>query len=223
MLTFKTAFLLSSFTLIKNLFSSSSLSAIRVTSSAYLRLLIFLLSILIPACEEWGEIRTVLSPSCGHYFSRLNCFSFVSASSLISYCLYLLFGTQGGPRKLKPLATNKKWGYGWTSVPEVLLHFSLEGLLAAKQQTSDSRFYGTSLAVQWLRLHASTARGTALIPGQGIKIPRAVWHCQKKKRKYFMPVTSLNSSLAVSLQDWNAEPGGSFLAVIQLAICPAKW
>ena len=33
-------FLLSSFTLIKNLFSSSSLSAIRVTSSAYLRLLI---------------------------------------------------------------------------------------------------------------------------------------------------------------------------------------
>ena len=34
----------------KRLFSSSSLSAIRVVSSAYLGLLIFLLAILIPAC-----------------------------------------------------------------------------------------------------------------------------------------------------------------------------
>ena len=32
---------------------------------------------------------------------------------------------------------------------------------------------GTSLAVQWLRLHASTAGGTDLIPGQGTKIPHA--------------------------------------------------
>ena len=49
MLSFKPTFSLSSFTLIKRLFSSSSLSAIRVMSSAYLRLLIFLLAILIPA------------------------------------------------------------------------------------------------------------------------------------------------------------------------------
>ena len=45
MLSFKPAFSLSSFTFIKRLFSSSSLSAIRVVSSAYLRLLIFLLVI----------------------------------------------------------------------------------------------------------------------------------------------------------------------------------
>ena len=38
-----------SFTFIKRLFSSSSLSAIRVVSSAYLRLLIFLPAVLIPA------------------------------------------------------------------------------------------------------------------------------------------------------------------------------
>ena len=50
MLSFKPAFSLSSFTFIKRLFSSSSLFAIRVMSSAYLRLLIFLLSTLIPAC-----------------------------------------------------------------------------------------------------------------------------------------------------------------------------
>ena len=37
---------------IKRLFSSSSLSAIRVVSSAYLRLLIFLPAILIPACAS---------------------------------------------------------------------------------------------------------------------------------------------------------------------------
>ena len=48
MLSFKPTFSLSSFTFIKRLFSSSSLSAIRVVSSAYLRLLIFLLAILIP-------------------------------------------------------------------------------------------------------------------------------------------------------------------------------
>ena len=46
----KPTFSLSTFTFIKRLFSSSSLSAIRVVSSAYLRLLIFLLAILIPAC-----------------------------------------------------------------------------------------------------------------------------------------------------------------------------
>jgi len=50
MLSFEPAFSHSSFTFIKRLFSSSSLSAIRAVSSAYLRLLIFLAAILIPAC-----------------------------------------------------------------------------------------------------------------------------------------------------------------------------
>ena len=49
MLSFKPTFSLSSFTFIRRLFSSSSLSAIRVVSSAYLRLLIFLPAIFIPA------------------------------------------------------------------------------------------------------------------------------------------------------------------------------
>ena len=52
MLSFKPAFSLSSFTFIKRLCSSSSLSARRVVLSAYLRLLIFLLAILIPACAS---------------------------------------------------------------------------------------------------------------------------------------------------------------------------
>ena len=49
---FKPALSLSSFTFIKRLFRSSLLSAIRVVSSVYLRLLIFLLAILIPACAS---------------------------------------------------------------------------------------------------------------------------------------------------------------------------
>ena len=52
MLSFKPTFSLSSFTFVKRVFSSSSLSAIRVVSSAYLRLLVFLLAILIPACAS---------------------------------------------------------------------------------------------------------------------------------------------------------------------------
>ena len=52
MLSSKPDFSLSSFTFIRKLFSSSLLSAIRVVSSAYLRLLIFPLAILIPAYDS---------------------------------------------------------------------------------------------------------------------------------------------------------------------------
>ena len=57
MLRFRQTFSLSSFTYIKRLFSSSLLSVIRVVSSEYLRLLIFLTTILIPACAS-------SSPAC---------------------------------------------------------------------------------------------------------------------------------------------------------------
>ena len=55
LLSFKPAFSLPFFTLIKRLFCSSSLSVIRVVSSAYLRLLIFLLTFLIPACNSSSQ------------------------------------------------------------------------------------------------------------------------------------------------------------------------
>ena len=44
---------------------------------------------------------------------------------------------------------------------------------------------GNSLAVQWLRLQASTAGGTGLIPGWGTKIPYAARHDQRKKKKRY--------------------------------------
>ena len=60
MLSFKPAFLLSSFTLIKRFFSSSSLSVTRVVSSAYLTLLLFLSAILISACNSSSQAFPVM-------------------------------------------------------------------------------------------------------------------------------------------------------------------
>ena len=64
MLSFKPTFSLSYFTFIKRLFSSSSLFAIRVVSSAYLRLLIFLPAILIPACASSSPAFVMMYSAC---------------------------------------------------------------------------------------------------------------------------------------------------------------
>ena len=60
MLSFKPTFSLSSFTFIKRLFRSSSLSAIRGVSSVFLKLLIFLPGILIPACVSSSPVFLVM-------------------------------------------------------------------------------------------------------------------------------------------------------------------
>ena len=71
--SFKPTFSLSSFTFIKMLFSSS-LSGIRVVSFAYLRLLIFLLAILIPACASSSPAFLMM---CSAY--QLNNFIFLGS------------------------------------------------------------------------------------------------------------------------------------------------
>ena len=53
-----------SFTFIKRLFSSSSLSAIRVVSSAYLKLLIFFPAILTPACDSYSLTFHMVYSAC---------------------------------------------------------------------------------------------------------------------------------------------------------------
>ena len=82
-LSFKPTFSLSSFTFIKRLFSSSSLSAVRVVSSAYLGILIFLLEILIPACASSSpgrllgsnlkENESEVAQSCPTLSDPMNC------------------------------------------------------------------------------------------------------------------------------------------------------
>ena len=61
MLSFKATFSLSLITFIKRLFSSSSLSAIRVELSAYLKLLIFLL---IPPCTSSRPAFLMMCSAC---------------------------------------------------------------------------------------------------------------------------------------------------------------
>ena len=63
MLSFEPTFSLSSFTFTKKLFSSL-LSAISVVSSAYLRLLIFLLAILIPAYASSSPVFGMMYSAC---------------------------------------------------------------------------------------------------------------------------------------------------------------
>ena len=60
----KPTLLLSSFTFIKWLFSSSLLSAVRVLSSAYLRLSLFLPAILIPARASSSPVFLMMYSAC---------------------------------------------------------------------------------------------------------------------------------------------------------------
>ena len=87
MLSFKPAFSLSSFILIKSLFSSSSLFAIRVVSSEYLRLLIFLLAILIPAYDSSSSHFTWCTLNVHHWKDW--CWSW-NSNTLATWCEELM-------------------------------------------------------------------------------------------------------------------------------------
>ena len=82
MLSFKPAFSLYSFTLIKRLFSSSLLSAKRVMYSAYLRLLIFLPEILIPACDS-SSLAFCTVYSSQKFINRVTVYSLILLLSQI--------------------------------------------------------------------------------------------------------------------------------------------
>ena len=66
------------------------------------------------------------------------------------------------------------------SVQRILLpvHYSFKSL--KYQIVKNTIQGGTSLAIWWLRFHASYARDAGSIPGQETKIPHAIRHSQKK-------------------------------------------
>ena len=72
MLSFKPNFSLSSLNFIKRPSSSSSLSVMRVVSSAYLRLLIFLLAILIPVCASFSLAFHKMYSACKYNMQCLH-------------------------------------------------------------------------------------------------------------------------------------------------------
>ena len=94
MMSFKPAFSLTSFTFIKRLFTSFSLSAIRVVSSAYLRLLIFLPALLIPACALYVSPYKLPWKSAFHYNSQ-NCIPIIQSQLTGVYTLCLLISRYG--------------------------------------------------------------------------------------------------------------------------------
>ena len=94
MLSFKLTFSLSSFTFIKRLFSSSLCSALRVVSSAYLRLLIFLLAILIPACASSSPAFRLIYYAykliiCIAKCCLLTCIQISQKAGQVVWCSYL--------------------------------------------------------------------------------------------------------------------------------------
>ena len=78
MLSFKPNFLHSSFIFIKRLFSASSLSDIRMVSYAYLRLLIFLLAILIPAYASSSPVFLMMYSACIYLHTYMLIFAYIS-------------------------------------------------------------------------------------------------------------------------------------------------
>ena len=89
MLSFKPAFSLSSFTFIKRLFSSSSLSTIRVVSSPYQSLLIFLPAILIPACASSSPAFKHKGPHKNYLFKFKFMFTLIKDVKVSQSCLTL--------------------------------------------------------------------------------------------------------------------------------------
>ena len=82
-------------------------------------------------------------------------------------------------------ASNRDKAY-WTGGTGLLLHFIIQGKLwpfdlKKKNLFQKYKRLGTSLAVQWLRLHTSTIEGTGSTSGQGTKIPHAIQHGQNIK------------------------------------------
>ena len=80
---------------------------------------------------------------------------------------------------LQPMSPALAGRFLTTVPPGKLWHNSLKSSLAIY-----SKFQGTSLAVQWLSLHSSTAGDTVSSPGRGTKI----WHITQRgwgKKKHF--------------------------------------
>ena len=60
-----------------------------------------------------------------------------------------------------------------------------------KERKSETSYYGTSLVVQWLNLHDSTAGGTGSNPRRGTKIPHTAWHGQIF---FFIKIKKINTN-----------------------------
>ena len=135
MLSFKTTFSLSSFTFIKRLSSSSSLSAIRVVSSVYVRLLIFLPAILTPAC---------------------------ASSSLAFHMIYSSYGLNKQGDNIQPWQHSRPPAK-WTNICRLCLIFPFQSLPPSTE--TYGRYKGNNLKVFFMRVPHPWPSGASWVLG----------------------------------------------------------
>ena len=84
---------------------------------------------------------------------------------------------------------------------------SPQGYCAGKKKSQLQKLYsGTSLVVQWLRLHAPNARGPSLSPGQGTRSHTPCGVAKKKKKKVVFCMIAFIYILKITkLQQWRAD------------------
>ena len=123
MLSFKSTFSLSSFTFIKRLLSSSSLYAIRVVSSTYLRLLIFLPAILIP-------VRSSSSPAFLMVYSSYKLNKQGDSSGIMGIFLMYSFSY------LEPVYCDRMWSTGEGN-GKALQYSSLDNSMNSMKRQND--------------------------------------------------------------------------------------
>ena len=65
---------------------------------------------------------------------------------------------------------------------------------------------GNSLVVQWLGLCAFSAEGQGSIPGQGTKIPQAIWHSQTYTHTHTHTHTRRTGDGLGEEEEWDRQP-----------------
>ena len=148
-LRFKPAFSLSSVTFIKRLFSSSSLSAIKVVSSAYLRLLIFLQAVLIPAWASSSPVFHMMYSACKLNKQHDNIqplyTPFPALNQSVVSCPVLTAASC-------PLFRFLRWQVRWSDIPVSLRIFQFVVICTIKMalvQSMKQMFFGIPLLFLW--------------------------------------------------------------------------
>ena len=155
MLSFKPKFSISSLTFFKKLFSSSLLSAIRVISSAYLWLLIFLPAILIPASASSGPAFYMI---CSAY--KLNkqgnniqpwCTPFPTLNQSVVLCPVLTVTSWPANRFLRRQVKAAWYSLLFKNFPQYVLIYTVKGFSLVNEAEVDIFIELSWLLFLWSR------------------------------------------------------------------------
>ena len=167
--------------------------------------------------RQWHSTPLLLSGKSHGWRSLLGCSPWGHGESDMTERLHFHFSLSfigegnGNPLQCSCLVNPRAGGAWWAAVYGVTQSRTQLKRLSSSSSSSSSREWvtiklqepnsgyserserwGTSLAVQWLKLHASIARGTGLTPGWRTKSPHAIWYSQKKKKKHQREREKLN-------------------------------